>query len=319
MFCPRCATELSDAAYACSKCGLVVSPSVQASSAFSTPPAAAVSYQPQAPSFSYLPAGMPQWPAVVPPFGQASYPLTSALPGQAERDIEAEKPPTRRRSVSIPAMFLIFAACIVVGGGLTFGLLQLGKGNSQPQPTVTLHITPGTGPVSPTPTTTNQLPTPTSFLSLSNTDVNLSFKYPSDWTLDPTQLSSQGALIDLHPNSQNGLLIEAERFTTSASASFKTTADVNNNNIAQIQSVSGLTNFQKVQPPAPQQMIGGAQWDEQDITFSNSSGLTFYLVTIAVLYKNQYYDILYSAPQTVFNEAVQKYYQPMLSSLKFLA
>lgn len=311
MFCLRCHTELPDAAYACSQCGTVISSS-----------SSSLLYQPQQSSFSYLPSGTPPWPTVVPPIGRANAPDQNWLD---EPSLAATKPATRRGGPGIPALIGLFLICVVVGGGLTFGLLKLGNTNNQSPAPVILHInttpaaTTGTGQVSPTPTTTDQLPTPSSFLTLTNNDVGVSLKYPSDWAIDPPQLTSQSAVIDTHPSTQNGLLMNLERFTTSASANFKTTSDVNNNNITQIQNISGLTNFQNVQPTSPRQAAGGVEWDEEDITFSNSSGIVFYFVTIAVKYKNQYYDIFYSAPKNVYNEAYQKYYQPMLSSLKFLS
>jgi hypothetical protein len=236
--------------------------------------------------------------------------------------VAAEKAPVRKRSLSIPAMLLLFFIAILVGGGVTFGLLQLGKEPGQPPRPVTLNVTPaattGAGQVSPTPTTTDQLPTPSTYVNASSANVGLSFKYPSNWTLEPAQSTAQSNYLDLHPTTFSGFLLQIERFTPSGSTSFKSTGDVNTNNIEQIKSGSGLTNFQDVQPPSPQQKVAGVEWDEQDITFDNSDGVTFYFVTIAVNYKNLYYDIVYFAPQSVFSEAIQKYYQPMLSSLQFL-
>lgn len=343
MFCPRCRTELPDAASVCSTCGMVVSSPAPPSSAplptLSSPvamsgmpamspiPSAAL-YQPQPASFSYLPAGAPQWPAVAPATVQtpsSSAPATQG-PWSTEAAIPAAKPPVRRSSIGIPAMILIFLVCIAIGGGLTFGLLQLGKTNNQSGSNTVVHLgstpatsnTPVTGGVSPTPTAGDQLPTPASFTPLSNSDVNVSLKYPSDWTVDPPTTTTQSAYIDLHPNPQNGLIINVEHFSTSGSASFKTTSDVNNNNITQLEGVSGLTDFQNVKPATSAQQIGGSRWDEEDVTFQNSNGVTFYFVTIATQYKGQFYDIFYSAPQPLFAEAVQKYFQPMLSSLKFL-
>jgi len=53
MFCPRCNTELSDSASICSQCGSPVS---------AGPTTSSPSERPQASTFSYLPAGAPQWP-----------------------------------------------------------------------------------------------------------------------------------------------------------------------------------------------------------------------------------------------------------------
>ncbi len=43
----------------------------------------------------------------------------------------------------------------------------------------------------------------------------------------------------------------------------------------------------------------------------------FHLTTIAVQHNQLYYDILYYAPAIVYNEAMQKYFQPMLDSIQF--
>jgi hypothetical protein len=232
----------------------------------------------------------------------------------------------RKGTLGVPAILLLFIVSILVGGGLTYGLLALGRGNNQSQARpITLHLsssptaTAGTGQVSPTPTTTNQLPTPTSFLTVSNADVGMSVKYPSDWVLDPPQKSTQSAFIGLHPSVQNGLFFGLQRISTSTSASITTTGEVNDSNLAQLQSAPGVSNFQVIQPATAQQSAGGVQWDEKDATFDNQNGITFHLSSIAVLHKGQYYDILYYAPGTIFNEAMQKYFHPMLNSLKFLS
>lgn len=332
MFCPRCNTELPDDAYACSQCGTVVSAalpaassSAQAASAFPRVSSApATFYQP--PSFSYLPAGAPQWPAVVPPnIGQMAYAQGLDEAGKAAEDgTQAAQKSARKGTLGAPAILLLFIASILVGGGLTYGLLALGRGNSQaPAPPITLHVgataTAGSGQPSPTATTTNQLPTPTSFLTVSNADVGMSVKYPSDWVLDPTQKSSQSVFIGLHPSQQNGLFIGLQRISTSTSASISNTGMVNDSNLSQLQSAPGVSNFQIVQPATPQQSVGGVQWDEKDATFANQNGVGFHLSSIAVRYKGQYYDILYYAPDSVYNEAMHKYFQPMLTSLKFLS
>src|SRR5579864_1140336 len=217
MFCPRCHTELPDAAYACSQCGMVVSPSVQVgqSSTTATPETPASLYQPT--SFSYLPAGTPQWPAVVPQhIWQMPYDQAQSQPGQLSSEVAAEKLTARKNSLSAPTVLLLFFVSILVGGGLTYGLLALGRGNTQPTPPLTLHVssTPAAsatpGSITPTPTTTNQLPTPTSFLTLSTNvanDVGISVKYPSSWAIDPPQKSSQSTYLDLHPSPQNGLIM----------------------------------------------------------------------------------------------------------------
>ncbi|GAC1519623.1 MAG: hypothetical protein NVS3B14_21670 [Ktedonobacteraceae bacterium] len=228
--------------------------------------------------------------------------------------------------MSIPAVLMLFIISILIGGGLTYGILALqGHTNASAQkPLPPISLTPRaattTGYSTPTPTAqTNQLPTPTSFQTISNADVGVSTKYPSDWTADPPQKNSVSAIFDVHPAQQNGIIVFFERYTSSTSATFKSTSDVNQVNLSQFQNIQGISNFQVIPSPTSQQTIGGAQWDQQDATFSNSNNVVFHITTFAVQYKHLYYDIVYSAPTDVYNEAVQKYFQPMLAAVKFLS
>ena len=67
----------------------------------------------------------------------------------------------------------------------------------------------------------------------------------------------------------------------------------------------------------PQRTIGGTQWDEQDASFANRNNVTFHLTSIAVQRNHLYYDILFYSPQVYYDEAVQKYFQPMFDSFHF--
>lgn len=337
MLCPQCQTELPDAVGAaatstrCPQCGYIIVPA--------TPvvyiPAAPVApvYQPQPATFSYLPAGTPQWPTSIPsPDMFVSHGLSGWEPAQADSRLGnelagdvGEKVIPGKRALSIPTLITLFIVTIIVGGGLTYGLLALGHGNDQAQAAVTLHLSSPTpnattpAQASPSATTqTSQLPTPTSFLTINNTQVGLSINYPSDWVLDPIQTSTQGAFLSMHPSQQNGVFIALQRYSASTSTQFKTTADVNSNNLAQFQGVQGVASIQEIQPTTAQQTIGGVAWDEKDATFITTSGVSFHLISVAVQYKKLYYTIVYYAPNTVFTEAVQKYFQPMLTSIKFL-
>ncbi len=222
-------------------------------------------------------------------------------------------------------ILLLFLASILVGGGLTFGILTLqSHANTQgPLPPITLKqptptaTTPGS---TATPTTTGtQLPTPTSFQTLNNTNVGVSTKYPAGWTVDAAQSTTTSTIFGVHPVEHNGIFISFERYSNTGSASFHTTGDVNQLNLSQFQGASGISNFQVIKSATSKQMVGGTPWDQQDASFSNSSNVVFHLTTIAVQYKHLYYDIVYFAPDSVYNEAVQKYFQPILTSFTFLA
>jgi hypothetical protein len=143
--------------------------------------------------------------------------------------------------------------------------------------------------------------------------------YPSDWTANPVQKSTASSYITLQPPQANGMLMYIERFSASTSATITGTNDVNSNNLAQIQSIQGLVNFQTIAPTVPQRTIGGVAWDEADATFSNSAGDSFHLTSIAVQHNHLYYDMYFSAPTEVYDQALQEYYLPMFNSFKFLS
>ena len=320
MFCPRCNTELSDSASICSQCGSPV---------YAGPTTFSPSGRPQESTFSYLPAGTPQWPTTAtlntlyradPRNAQAAY-----EPGDSLGEFESGRPARKPGSLSLPAIILLLILSVLVGSGITYGALALQRGTSgsqQPLHTIPLTpaaaVTPSAG-TTPGATPTTVLPTPASFQPISNADVGVSTRYPSDWTADAPQKSSTSALISVHPAQLNGIAISFERYSQSSSATFKSTRDVNQVNFTQFQSVQGISNFQVIPSPTSQQTIGGTVWDEQDATFSNSNNVVFHLTTFAAQYKQIYYDIVYFAPDNVFSQAVQKYFQPMLASFKFLS
>ncbi len=303
MNCPRCYTELPDSATTCAQCGAPVRPA----------------------TFSYLPAGAPPWPTSVPQnfsYGQKAIVQTA----QDIRTVEGSIVPKsvvaqKKSSLGIPAIIGLFLVSILIGGGVTFGILyangqRLSLGPQSAQPTVQLP----TSSASSTPTSqAGQLPTPTSFQTITNTDVGISMKYPSDWVTDPAQKTTSSVSVGIHPQQQIGILIAIERLLPSASATVTSTSDINQANLAQFQNAQGFSNFHIVQPATPQPTIGGVQWDEMDATITNSQGVLFHLTTIAVQHNKLYYNIFYFAPNVNYNEAEQKYFQPMLNSFKFLS
>ena len=306
MNCPRCNAELPDTATTCFVCGA------------STRPA----------HFSYLPSGVPSWPTTMqanPPYG-AGPDLQSAQYVQKEKSPTATKSATapKKPRLGIPAIIALFIVSILVGGGLTFGILyangqQLSFGPQPTQPPVQLP----TASASPTPGSTpaaqgTQLPTPTAFQTVTNGDVGISMKYPSDWITDPAQKTSDSTSIGIHPQQQIGIFISIERFTSSTSTRFSSANAVNQNNLTQFQNLQGVVNFQAIPASNQQRMVGGVQWDEKDATFSNSNGIAFHLTSIAVQRNKIFYDILYYTPSMYYDEAMQKYFQPMLASFKFL-
>ena len=310
MFCPRCNTELSDSASICSQCGSPVSVASPLPSQVST--------------FSYLPAGTPPWPTTASatlPYHPAGYVQKTIEPAPAPAVVETARRQRKPGSLGLPAVLLLLLVSILVGGGLAFGTLALQNRGNSSQPTPHISLTPAVRTPGATNTPSTQgttLPTPTSFQPISNAAVGVATQYPSDWTADAPQKSTTSAIISVHPAQPNGIAISFERFTQATSATIKSTSDVNQGNFAQFQSIQSVSNFQAITSTTTQQTVGGAQWDEQDATFS-SNNILYHLTTIAVRYKQMYYDIVYFAPDSVYGQAVQKYFQPMLTSFKFLS
>jgi hypothetical protein len=308
MTCPQCNADLPESATFCHTCGSPV----------------------RAVTFSYLPQGTPAWPATIPPMPLA----VAGAAAQTETEMEGERrlaatkhhsgrPKRSARSVLVITALFILVPLVAIGA--TLGTLWYN--GEIPVKTVNASlILPTQPPQTPTtssavtPTTsaqTNQLPTPASYQKTTIPEVGITLKYPIEWVKDAPQTTTNSVVLAFHPQQKNGILIYVERFTAVTSAKITSTSIINQGNLSAFQSSQGVTNFHAITPAAAQISIGGANWDEQDATFSTSQGLIYHLVSIAVQHNQLYYDILFYAPTVVYNEAVQKYFQPMLDSFQF--
>jgi hypothetical protein len=309
MNCPRCKTELPDSAIFCVNCGSTMRPA----------------------SFSYLPAGVPAWPTEMPK--NAAYSTGSDsqfvpfVQNEASQVISDNAAAPRKARLGVPAIIGLFVLSILIGGGLTFGILyangqRLSFGPQPTQhpvqlPTRSASSTPGLL----TPTTQgNQLPTPTAFQSAKSTELGISIQYPSDWVQDPAQKSSAGnTFVAFHPSTQLPVSLDIGRLSSSNSSQVKNTTEINQANIQGFGSVNSLTNLKMLTNTPQHRTIGGITWDEQDATYSTSTGEVIHAVSISVKRNQIYYNILYFAPTSVYDEAVQKYYSQMLNTFKFTA
>src|SRR5437763_8186396 len=235
MNCPRCNTELPDSAIFCVNCGSTIRPA----------------------SFSYLPMGVPAWPTEPLKSTQYRNEITSesgefVVQSDASSVVPSNAASPQKKRLGIPVIIGLFILSILIGGGLTFGILYA---NGQrlsfgPQPTLppvqlpkqSTSSTPGLL----TPTAQgNQLPTPTAFQTVTSADLGISIKYPSDWVTDPPQKNADSAFMGFHPQQQQtGIFMAIERFTTSGSAKISTSSAINKNNLAQFQSLQNVSNFQ---------------------------------------------------------------------------
>lgn len=310
MKCSRCAAELPDSATTCSQCGASVSPAPSA-------------YQAQPPLFSYLPAGTPPWPTTVPQFPSspnvaATNPLATT---SASKDA---KPPRSARSVlqAIAVLLLI----PIIGAAATLGIAY-SKGDFATQKSSQSHASITLPQASPTANATpggngtqqsNQLPTPSSFSQSSDKDLNIAFKYPSDWQAETPGKTSSSVTLGYY-SQQASMIFRATRYSASASAGVSSASEFNQTEIQSIVTANSGTNVQDVQPANPQPMIAGTNWTESDVTFTDSNGTKLHVVLISVLHEKSYYRILIFTLDDSYSEAQTKYIQPMLASVQFLS
>jgi hypothetical protein len=310
MNCPQCNTELPDSAIFCVQCGSTIRQA----------------------SFSYLPTGAPAWPKE--PLKSTPYPYKNGapsesaqyiVPDEASSNVSPGVSSSKKKRLGIPAIIGLCLLSILIGGGLTFGILYL---NGQrlsigPQPALKTLQLPAPGasstPASLTPTPQgNQLPTPTAFQSATNKDLGISLKFPSDWVQDPAQKTASGnTSVSFHPQQNLPVTMYIARLSSSVSAQVTNTGEVNQANIQGFGSNNNLLNYKALTNTPQHRLIGGINWDEQDATYNTSSGLVIHVVSISVKHNAIYYNILYFAPDSVYDEAFQKYYSQMLNSFKF--
>ncbi len=322
MLCPRCNTELPDSASVCPQCG--------------SPIFAATPMQPQASSFSYLPAGTPQWPST------ASAQTPYVLGGQTQRtrtgtplaDSDTVEPERRRRksgSLSLPLVLLLLFATILVGGGLTYGALALQNRNNGPQQNRAISLTPvpsatataapssTPGTLSPTPSATgDQLPTPISFQRGVASDLGFSIQFPSGWVQDKTQQVSNGNKdIVFHPSTQLPVTFFIAQISAANSAQVTSTTDINTANIDGFGTANSLSTPQVLTNTPTSRKVGGVSWDEEDAVFGSDSTSSLHVVSLSVKHNVYYYNILFFAPSSSYDEAMAKYYSKMLDSFQF--
>ena len=320
MLCPRCNTELPDSASVCPQCG--------------SPVFAAAPMQPQASSFSYLPAGTPRWPTT--DSAQTPYALTgqtqrtySGTPLATSDMAEPERPRRKSGSLGLPLVLLLLFASILVGGGLTYGALALQNRNNSPQQTRVISLTPPAsataapsstpGVQSPTPGVTgNQLPTPISFQRGVSTDLGFSMQFPSGWVQDKTQQVSNGNKdIVFHPSTQLPVTLFIAQISAANSAQVTSTTDINTANIDGFGTANSLSTPQVLTNTPTSRKVGGVSWDEEDAVFGSTSTSSLHVVSLSVKHNVYYYNILFFAPSSAYDEAMAKYYSKMLDSFQF--
>lgn len=299
MQCSQCQTELPDSATICPRCGTA-------------------NEQPNQPvMFSYLPAGTPPWPITVPQ--RPSYASAPAAPASFSKSQET-KPRRSLRSILLAVAVLVLVPIF----GVAFTLTNLYfNGDLFPRHAAAHKVQTSQAPAQSTPQVTasataqsNVLPAPAAFKKTSNTDVNMSLKYPSDWQLQPSNDTNSHS-IGLTPSQQIPIKIIIARFSDSFSASITSPDEVNQGITSEVE--QGTTNVQTIKPANPQPTIGGVQWQQTEGAYTDSNGNRVHIASITVQRNKIYYNILVLSLDQVYTEATQKYIQPILNSVQFLS
>jgi len=295
MICSRCTTEVPAMATTCPQCGSSIP-------------------RGQSTTFSYLPPGTPPWPMRVPeklPY-YVEAKANESLPVIAKPNVKVRSRAgfVARRVFSIVLILLVTP---LIGVLATFGVLAA-QGRFAPQPPSLAHLPVSTATATPG---ANTLPQPSMFKPTSDTSMNISLQYPSDWTVGPSDASGDPTEFPVtQPNHIIRMYIA--RYSTSLSSQIAGPDEVNSTLLGQMaQQVTGVAS---APPPSNEPTIGNDQWTEQDATYLDQNNVRNHFTTITVLHDHQnYYNINFVVPQNLYSQAMQQYLQPIFSSLKFLS
>lgn len=317
MNCPHCQTELADTASFCPACGSVIRP-------------------PALQTLSYLPAGTPPWPTSVPAHISSAQTMDALAPTVVvPRPTSKAQPPSTPRKRNWLAILAVVILVPLLGAACTLGLLLLNgqattiqhtlqqSGGNSAGSTGSTNTSPTQPPAtSATQTSGNQLPTPQKFQDLTSIAslLGVTLKYPSNWVADPPQQTQYWNEERLYPQQQQlNIYFVIVRYTAQATASINNADDMNQQILQSMSSQSGFSNFQIATSAPTRITISNTTWEEQYATFSDSNGIPYHVFSISVQHKQLYYNIGIVLPDMYYNEAMQKYIQPMLQSVKFVS
>jgi hypothetical protein len=310
MICTQCKTDLPAFVTSCPRCGAPVSP---------------------VPFYSYLPEGTPAWPSAVQiPHLQAnvdraigSRPVVDASLSASE--IARPAPAMRRARSWLVTIALLILSSLLGSGVVLASLWSNGYFARQAaQRAVTIPSGPSTTSIAGTSQTgSNVLPTPSSFKPLSQASsqsLGLTLSFPGDWQEGTLTTGSDGSkTLVLQPPASFSIPLGLFVAQWSNQDNIPDVNQLNNLLVVAFAQGSQLGTPQVLTNTPQQRSIGGVTWAEEDVSFPLNNNASLHLVTISVQYKGHYYSLQFFADGNVFDEAMQKYYDPMLNSLKFLS
>ncbi len=274
-------------------------------------------------SFSYLPPGAPPWPTTVPQ--QLPYVVEAAPAPQVAAVPAARTGAKPRRSVaSILSIIAVLILTPLLGAAATFGILYYNGAFAANTPahnsaskTTDTQTTAGATPTAVQQVTS--LPAATSYKQDKETTMNLSLEYPSDWTAGPIDQSGDPIALPIQAPQQYGINFVVTRFSSSTSSTITNADEVNSVHIQALAKLQGVHTVTNVTVANTQPTIGGTKWAQKEATFMDSSNAKIHFTTITALHNKDYYSIYFFVPDTLYQDAMQKYLQHMLNSLQFLS
>ncbi|RAQ96135.1 hypothetical protein [Thermogemmatispora tikiterensis] len=309
MTCTQCKLELPVYAVVCPQCGAAVSSGTSA-------------------YYSYLPADTPAWPRDPREASGPSLLVNSAAVQNAAATSAAQARPGSRPNRWLTAIAVLLLSCLL-GAGFTVGLLWV-HGYFAPKAPVRSVRLPSQAPAATATagtqnSTTNVLPTPSSFKPLSNASsqsLGLTLSLPQDWVEGQLNTSTSGVktlTLDPPQSLSVPLSLLIVQFPSDANQAFPSAHDLDQFLIQNFAQATSLSNPQALTNTPQTRTVGGQDWSEDDVSFPLNNNQSLHLVTLSVMYKQHYYSLQFYASNDVFDEAMQKYYNPMLDSLHFTA
>lgn len=250
-------------------------------------------------------------------------PVPSGQTVPAQRPRAGKQHPTAGGILSSIAVLVLAP---LIGAAIVFGLLyNQGYFASQTQPATNASSKqPASTPATNSSNDTNassqsgSVPAPTAFKTAKDTAVNVTLRYPSDWSLNQPNKTQNSSALLLEQN-KIGIDLIVQHFTSNFSSSIPSAQQLNQAYIQNLSQYSGIQNIQVVKSDNAAPNIGGDQWQQSEATFTDGQGTKQHFITIAVQHSKSYYGINIFVPDSLYKDASAKYFTPIFQSLKFLS
>lgn len=298
MKCSQCSADLPDTTTFCPRCGTST-------------------YTSRTSRFSYLPPETPPWPTTVP----LQLPnVVDAQSASSASSLTSKKSTTRpgRKASSVVGVIAVLVIAPLIAALITAATLY---SNGQLTGLAAKPVNKS-NPAAATPQATaktNSLPVPTSFKTAKDTNLNISIKYPSDWSLGSPQQSTSATSLAINSQDQIGISFVINRLSNAVTSSISGVDELNQSTVQSLQQIQGSHEIQTVQATNAKPTIAGEQWTQKDATLLDSQNTKIHFTTIADKHSKSYYVIYFLVPDNIYQEALQKYLNPMLNSVKFLS